>query len=202
MRAIQRWLRAPTVPTTTTERVATTTKRTVERAEPVPVRMIPRGLARVAENRPTKRCANETGNAIRTEGKVMTTIGASPTIAEEEAPSPTIAEEVPEEAVWAALPSEALPERQLRSSVTSETIPNYFSDDSATSQQLRYSQGGIPDESNGRGKELREIRYIRRFPASSSARGADPGVSLPKSSESGADSEAGRHRNSSSRVPL
>ena len=50
---------------------------------------------------------------------------------------------VHEEPLWAALPSQALLGRQRSSSDTSETIPNYFSDDAATSQQLRYTQGAI-----------------------------------------------------------
>ena len=51
--------------------------------------------------------------------------------------------------------------RELRSPGTSQTTPNNFSDDPATSQQLCCTQGATADESDGRGKQLRDIRSTK-----------------------------------------
>ena len=45
--------------------------------------------------------------------------------------------------------------------VTAKILPNDFSDDLVTSQSLSYTHSSTPGESNGRGKQLRDIRSTK-----------------------------------------
>ncbi len=51
-----------------------------------------------------------------------------------------------------------------RALVGRKTIPDDFSDNSAASQSLCYTQGSAPEEYNGRGKQIPHIRDFCLFP--------------------------------------